>query len=73
MTGIHQKVIWEDMDDVSALKQVCHDLYAAREAADLKSEEKLYQHLVSLYRDPAVLKEMTSKSLLHPEDALRCL
>ena len=69
MAGLHANIIWDDMEDVAALKELCHDLYAARENGDLKSEERLYTHLISIYRSPEEIKRLTSKCLLYPEDA----
>jgi len=69
-SGVARKIIWEDMDDVNELKAILYDLYAAREAGDLKSEEQVYRYLISIYRSPETLKELTTKNLLDPED--RC-
>jgi len=68
MVGLSERIIWEDMDDVSKLKNLVYDLYAAREAGFLKSEEKLYNILISIYRDPAMLKILSTENLLYPED-----
>eukprot|EP00002_Diphylleia_rotans_P029364 TRINITY_DN5977_c0_g1_i3.p1 TRINITY_DN5977_c0_g1~~TRINITY_DN5977_c0_g1_i3.p1 ORF type:complete len:2290 (+),score=357.80 TRINITY_DN5977_c0_g1_i3:108-6977(+) len=61
VSDIQQKIIYDDLPDVTKLIQLCDDLYTARSEGELILEEQLYEQLVSIYRSPELLIELTKE------------
>lgn len=59
VTGLAQRVIYEDLPEPDALLELCEDIFLARKAGQLWLEELMYHELISIYRSPERLVAIT--------------
>lgn len=60
-SDLRLKIPTEDLPSTQRLVTLCKDIYIARAQGELVLEEELYAALISVYRSPAVLYELTRK------------
>ena len=53
--------IMQDLPSTSRLVALCQDIYIARAEGELQLEHELYFALISIYRSPQVLFELTKR------------
>jgi len=68
VTNMKLKIPYEQIPDPSRLRALIDDIYIARAEGDLELEEELFWTLVTIYRVPGVLFELTRKTRTHRID-----
>lgn len=63
MSNLRLTIPYEDLPSTRRLVTLCQDLYIARAQGELVLEEELYRILISIYRSPAVLFELTRRKI----------
>ena len=53
--------MYEDLPNTKRLVALCEDIYIARAEGELLLEGELYFAMISIYRSPQVLFELTKK------------
>lgn len=59
MSNLRMRVPFEDLPSTKKLVALCQDIYIARAEGELLLEEELYNALISIYRLPTVMFELT--------------
>ena len=63
VTNMKLKIPYEQIPDPKRLRALIDDIYIARSEGDLETEEELFWTLITIYRVPSVLFELTRKKL----------
>lgn len=61
VSDLVKRIYIDDMPNVDDLMTMCEDIFIARQYNDLLLEENLYRELVSYFRTPERLVEITRK------------
>lgn len=62
-------VIYEELPDTEKLREIIEGITIAQSEGNLKTEKKLYDLLITIYRNPALMLKMTGlKNTYLPED-----
>ncbi|MEW5302433.1 MAG: hypothetical protein WDW36_005220 [Sanguina aurantia] len=61
VSNLRGRIPFEELPSTRRLVALCQDIYTARAEGALMLEEELFQVLVSIYRSPAVLFELTRR------------
>jgi len=61
VSNLVQRILYDDMPNVEYIEHLCEDVFTARKYGNLRLEEELYKELITLYRDPQRLIEVTRK------------
>lgn len=61
VTNLRMRIPYEDLPTTRRLVELCQDIYIARAEGLLGLEEELYNALLSVYRLPTVMFELTKK------------
>jgi len=65
-----ERVIYEELPNTERLFEICEGIFIAQLEGDMKTEKKLYDLLIMVYRSPELLIKMTGSRLNHvPEVA----
>jgi len=59
LSNLTFRIMYEDLPDAREILQMCHDIYICREFDALDTEELLFWQLVTLFRSPQQLIELT--------------
>lgn len=59
--NLRMRIPYEDLPTTRRLVALCQDIYLARAEGLLALEEELYSALISVYRLPSVMFELTKK------------
>lgn len=62
---ISQRVIYEEMNDIEQILDICEGIFIAQLEGDLVREKKLYDLLIRMYRSPETLIKITGTKLKH--------
>ena len=62
---ISQRVIYEEMNHIEQLFEICEGIFIAQLEGDLVREKKLYELLIRIYRSPEILMKITENPLTH--------
>ncbi|KAG1661156.1 hypothetical protein FOA52_002531 [Chlamydomonas sp. UWO 241] len=62
MSNLALTIPFQDMPSTRRLVTLCQDLYIARAQGEFLLEEELYKVLISIYRSPSVLFELTRRT-----------
>lgn len=57
------RIVYEEVPDVAAVKELCCDVFQARFDGDHVLEEDLFAELIQLYRSPEQLRHVTRPRL----------
>jgi len=60
--GMSARIIYENIPDVTFVKDLCHDVYSARWDREHELEEQMFGQLIQLYRSPEMLLTKTVPS-----------
>lgn len=60
-SGMHNKIIYTDMQDVTYLIMICEGIYIARHNKKMALEEQLYRKLIKIFRTPDLLIKLTRR------------
>ena len=58
---ISQRVIYEEMNHIEQLFEICEGIFIAQLEGDLVREKKLYELLIRIYRSPETLMKITER------------
>ena len=61
MSNLRTRIMYEDLPNTKRLVALCEDIYIARAEGELLLEGELYFAMISIYRSPQVLFELTKK------------
>ena len=56
-----QRIIHEDLQNVDELLRLCAGIFIARTMGSLYIEEKMYRHLIRIYRSPETIIGLTKR------------
>jgi hypothetical protein len=60
-----ERVIYEELPNTEKLFEICEGIFIAQLEGDMKTEKKLYDLLIMVYRSPELMIKMTGSKLEH--------
>jgi len=60
-----ERVIYEELPNTEKLFEICEGIFIAQLEGDMKTEKRLYDLLIMVYRSPELMIKMTGTRLTH--------